>query len=153
VYFAVAETPSKAVDAAAWLTLLALFEAEASFAARLVTPRRRIAIRTLRLVAAAGVFAATIGYVFEDNRLDALNSALWIAVVVLLELELRQPRLVTKAPYAFGGAAVILYGSLGLLVVAWMLEGLWFDAYDAVLWLVAFVALERDVTKSARRGR
>src|SRR5215211_4159931 len=76
LYFVVAGTTSKAVDAAAWLTLLALFEAETSFGRLFVTLRSRIVLRAVRLVAAAGVFAATIGYVFEDNVLDAVNSIL-----------------------------------------------------------------------------
>ena len=141
-YFAIAGTPSKAVDAAAWLTLLALFQAETLFGSRLATPGRCLALRAARLLAAAGVFAATIGYVFEDNVLDAVNCVLWIAVVVLLEIELRFPRAVARARGAFAAAAVLLYGGLSVLVVIWAVRGAWFDAYDAALWLTAFVVIE-----------
>jgi hypothetical protein len=148
-YFLLSGTPSSAVDSIAWLTLLVLFEAEASFGRHLNTPRRRLALRAVRLAAAAGVFAGTLGYVFEDDVLDAVNSALWIGVVILLEVELRWQRPVAKAPYVFGGVAVILYGGLAVLIVLWALEGLWFDAYDAVLWLVAFVTLELNIMRKA----
>jgi hypothetical protein len=146
-YFAIYATASKGIDAAAWLTLFVLFEAETSFADRLSSARAKAALRLLRLVAAAGVFTATIGYVFEDNALDAVNSALWIAVVVLLELELRFPRVAARHRGIFGAAAVALYGGLGLLVALWALRGMWIDAYDAALWLTAFATLELDILR------
>ena len=146
-YFAIAGTPTKAVDAAAWLTLLALFQVETLFGSRLATPRRRLTLRAARLLAGAGVFAATIGYVFEDNALDATNSALWIAVVVLLELELTFPEAAARHRYAFGVTAAALYGGLGVLVLLWALRGMWIDTYDAALWLTAFATIELDILK------
>ena len=146
-YFAIYGTASKGIDAAAWLTLFVLFEAETSFGDRLSTARSKLVLRALRLAAAAGVIAATIGYVFEDNALDAVNSALWIAVIVLLEAELRFPRTAARYRRAFVGSAVVLYGGLGVLVVLWALRAMWIDAYDAALWLIAFVTIELDVLK------
>lgn len=151
-YFVVFGTASKAIDACAWLTLLALFEVETGFAHRLTTRRARLAVRASRLAAGAGVFAATVGYVFEDNVLDAVNSALWIAVVVLLELELRRPALVAQGRCALNAVAAGLYGGLAVLVVLWAARGMWLDAYDAVLWLVAFAAIEMDVLRNLRRS-
>ena len=155
-YFVIAGTPSKAIDAAAWLTLLALFQAETLFGPHLATRGPRLALRAARLLAAAGVFAATIGYVFEDNVLDAVNCVLWIAVVVLLEVELRFPRSVGAHRIAFNSVAIALYGGLGVLVILWAYAGMWFDAYDAVLWLTAFALLEMDIsaaTKAPAVGR
>ena len=145
VWYIVAGTTSKALDAAAWLVLLALYDAEIRFSAALAVPPRRLALRIARLLAAAGVIAATAGYVFEDNALDAANSALWIAVVVLLEIQFRFPRAVARARVAFTGAAVVLYGSLAVLIGLWAVRGEWFDAYDAAVWLAAFVLIEMNV--------
>ena len=153
VYFAASGSASKFVDSAAWLVLLALFEAETSFAMHLAGRRGRRTVRALRLVAGAGVFAAIVGYVFEENVLDAVNSVLWIAVVVLLETELRFPGLVQRARLEFTALAVALYGALAVLVVLWTLRGDWIDAYDAALWLTAFVMLEMAVSKPARTLR
>ena len=150
-YFAIYGTASKGIDAAAWLTLFVLFEAETSFGDRLSSARAKLAVRVLRLFAAAGVFAATIGYVFEDNALDAVNSALWIAVVVLLELELRFPRATSRHRGTFDALAVSAYGGLGVLVVLWALRGMWIDAYDAALWLTAFAAIELDIVRRLKR--
>ena len=148
-YFVFFGTASKAIDACAWLTLLLLFEAETTFGGRLIAGRRRLAVRAARFAAGAGVVAATVGYVFEDNALDATNSALWIVVVILLELELRLPALAVRNRAAFNAAAIVLYGGLALLVVLWSAAQMWLDAYDAALWLVAFAALELRLSRKA----
>lgn len=144
-YFAVTGTVSKAIDAGAWLLLLALFEAETRFGARLRSAPQKRVLRTARLVAGAAVVVAAVGYIFENNALDALNSALWIAVVVLLEVEVRYREAVQRVRLAFSSVAVCLYGALALVVVMWAVKSQWFDAYDALLWLVAFATLEVDL--------
>ena len=140
-YFAAGESLSRAIDALAWLTLLALFHAETAHASR------RVLVRWARLAAAAGVFAATVGYVFEENVLDAVNSVLWIAVVAMLEIQVRYGHAVRRLRIAFSVLAAVLYGALALLVLVWALRGMWFDAYDALLWLTAFAAIELDLVK------
>lgn len=152
-YYAIAGTTSKAVDAAAWLVLLVLFEIEALLAHARPRAGLKSALRAARLMAAAGVFAATIGYVFEDDVLDAVNSALWIAVVVVLEVEFRRPALVARARRIFSAVALVLYGGLAVLVILWAWRREWFDAYDAALWLIAFAAIELEaVGVQARPG-
>ena len=146
--YAVAGTTSKAVDASAWLVLLVLFERETQLVHAHTRAGVKSALRCARLLAAAGVFAATAGYIFEDNVLDAVNSALWIAVVVMLEIEFRCAALVARARRAFAAAAVALYGGLATLVAIWAWRGEWFDAYDALLWLIAFATIEVEAVKS-----
>jgi hypothetical protein len=146
-YFAVTAATSKAIDAAAWLTLLALFEAETRLGGRPARASLNVALRAARLAAAGGVVAATLRYLFEDNVLDAVNSALWIGVVLLLEVEFRYPDAVTRTRTAFATLAMALYGGLAVLVVIWAWRGAWFDAYDALVWLAAFATLELDAVK------
>ena len=148
VYYAVAGTTSKAVDAAAWLVLLVLFELEARLAS--VGAGVKSALRIARLMAAAGVFAATAGYLFEENALDAINSALWIAAVVLLEIEFRKPALVARRRRVFAALAFTVYGGLALLVAVWAWRREYFDAYDALLWLVAFATIEYQAADLTR---
>ena len=149
VYFVLSGSASKAVDSCAWLALLALFEAEAAFARHFSGAHRQRVVRAARLAAAAGVVAATIGYVFEDNVLDAANSVLWILVVALLEVQFRAPAFTARHALTVSVIAVGIYGGLGVLVLLWAMQGLWFDAYDAVLWLIAFVAIELAATRRA----
>jgi hypothetical protein len=152
-WYAIGGSPSKAIDAVAWLVLLVLFEAENRFAPHLNTTRHRVILRLLRLAAGLGVVAATIGYVFENDVLDAVNSAVWIGVVALLEIELRYKGHVQRARMTFAAVAAGLYGTLAVLVVIWAATHRWFDAYDALLWLVAFAAVELDVmSRATSRG-
>lgn len=143
-YFALTGASSKAIDSAAWLMLLTLFEAEARLAGRL-QHRGRVVLRAARLAAGAAVVGATLRYVFDENVLDTINSVVWIAVVVLLETQFRYPHAVARWRTLFTAAAVALYGALGALVVTWGVRGEWFDAYDALVWLVAFATIELEV--------
>lgn len=151
VYFLQSGSTSKAIDSFAWLALLVLFMIETSFGKDVPNAALARALRIFRLIAALGVFAATAGYVLEDNMLDAVNSVLWILVVVVLELQLRVSALTERHRGTLVGLATALYGALGLLVVVWAVQGMWLDAYDALLWLAAFVAIELTVTASFYR--
>ena len=122
----------------------------ASVVRRLRARGAMAAIRGLRLAAAAAVGAAAIGYVYQGEWLDAVNTALWIAVVVLLETEVRNPGIVTRHRTWFTATAVTLYSGLGILVLAWAWRTQWLDAYDAALWLMAFAMIEMDVLQGSR---
>jgi len=161
---------TEALDALAWLTLLALFALETGGGAfgalklrptavpsaiavgrGFIAPSRMVAaVRGLRLAAAAGIGAAAIGYAYQGEWLDAFNTALWIAVVVLLESEVRNPGVVTRHRTGFTATAITLYAGLGALVLVWAWRGEWFDAYDAALWLMAFAMIELDVLQAFR---
>lgn len=140
-------TLSEALDATAWLVLLALFELETGFGERLRGGSATAAIRGARLAAATAVGAAAIGYLYENEWLDAINSVVWIAVVTLLEIEVRHPDAVARHRAWFAAAAATLYSGLGALVLVWLWQGEWFDAYDALLWLMALVTIEINVLR------
>lgn len=142
-------TASEALDAAAWLVLLALFELETG-GGRFQEARAAAILRGARLVAAAAIVAAAIGYVRGEEWLDAINLGLWIAVVALLELEIRYPHAVAAHRARFTAVATLLYSGLGVPVLVWAGRGEWFDAYDALLWLVAFATIEINVFRAAR---
>ncbi len=109
-----------------------------------------VAIRIARLAAAAAVGAAGLGYMSQKEWLDTVNTGLWIAVVVLLEYEVRCPRAVAMHPAAFRLAVAALYTGLAGLILAWAWRGAWIDAYDAMLWLIAFATIEIDVMRARR---
>lgn len=135
----------ESADSMAWLTLLVLFYIETS-----ARPRARHAlivagIRYLRIAAAAVVAAAAYAYALAGAWLDAANSALWIAVVVLLEVQVRYPACAQRRRNAFTATAGLLYGALSLLPAVWLVQREWLAAYDAVLWLAAFAIIEMSV--------
>ena len=143
-------TTTQTLDTAAWLVLLVLFEIETANRIRL-DGWRQPALRTARLIAGAAVVAAAIGYVLEAAWLDALNAWLWLVVVVLLEVEVRFPQLVSLQRKGFVAATGVVYGALLVLVAVWAWQGDWLDAWDALLWLIAFFAIEMNVLDGAGR--
>ena len=145
-------TLGDALDATAWLVLLVLFELETGFGERALTEGAKTAVHWARIAAAAAVIAAAIGYVHEREWPDAVNSALWIAVVGLLEIEVRHPGAVARHRAQFATAAATLYAGLGALVLIWWWRGEWFDAYDAALWLIALATVEINVLRYSRPG-
>lgn len=142
--YALFGSANELVDSVAWVALLALFEIETAHGARLSAREVRL-VHVLRLVAAAGVLAAAVGYVVEAEWLDAANAWLWVAVVVLLEIEVRFPAAAGRRRESFLIAAAVLYSALLLPVPVWAWQGAWLDAWDAALWLAAFFAIELNV--------
>lgn len=142
--YALFGSANELVDSVAWVALLALFEIETAHGARLSAREVRL-VHVLRLVAATGVLAAAAGYVAEAEWLDAANAWLWVAVVVLLEIEVRFPAAAGRRRESFLIAAVVLYSALLLPVPVWAWQGAWLDAWDAALWLAAFFAIELNV--------
>jgi len=150
--FLVSGTLSEGLDSIAWLALLALFELETGFGRVLRAGPAIAAVHGVRFAALAAVGAAAMGFLYNNEWLDAANSGLWIAVVVLLEVEVRRPAAVAVHRALFTAAAATLYSGLGLLVLVWLWHGEWFDAYDAALWLVAFATIEMNVLEAAQRA-
>lgn len=145
-------TLSEGLDSIAWLILLALFELETGFG-RVLRARSVIAaVHGIRFTALVAVGAAAAGFLYNKEWLDAANSGLWIAVVALLELEIRRPATVAVHRARFTAAAATLYSGLGVLVFVWVWRGEWFDAYDAALWLIAFATIEMKVLAAAQRA-
>jgi len=140
-------TASEALDSSAWLVLLASFELETGSGARRSARGWTTLARACRLGAVVALVAATAGYVREGEWLDAVNMGLWVAVVALLEFEVRRPAAAARWRPVLLGVAAMLYSVLAALVLAWAWRGEWFDAYDALLWLTAFAMIEMNLLK------
>lgn len=79
---------------------------------------------------------------------DVINAAVWILVVVVLEIDVRlqeRERLEGIALRISNSAKFVLYGTLLLAAVYWGVKGDFVDFWDAFLWLVAFVFIELNV--------
>ena len=143
-------TGNEALDSAAWFVLLVLFEVETGFGAvrqhRGATP----VIHVIRFLAALAIAAAALGYLRDEAWLDAINATLWIGVVALLEFEVRWPVAAATHRAAFLTVDSSLYAALAAVVLAWAWQGEWFDAYDGLLWLVAFFFIELNVQQAPR---
>ena len=142
-------TPAEAAESLAWFALLLLFTIDFRYAKILSTSATHV-LRVARLGASAIVIAAAVAYLQEAAWWDALDAWLWIAVVVLLELEVRLPALARRQAVTFRWCAAVLYSSLCLLVIVFAKRGAWFDAYDAALWLAAFAVIEQNALQTLR---
>jgi hypothetical protein len=149
--YAIAGTLSEALDSIAWLLLLASFDLETGLGGRFGAGRAAAVLRAVRIGASAAILAAGAGYVREGEWLDALNTGLWIGVVALLEFEVRRPAAVIRHRTRVKAGATLLYAGLAALVAAWLWQGAWFDAYDAALWLIAFIAIELGLLRKFAR--
>lgn len=104
----------------------------------------------------AAVDASTLTTVRGLAWVDAINGAVWILVVVLLEFDVwlqehgRYEGIAFKASFAL---KVLLYGTLALAVLFWMWKGEFKDWWDAMLWLVAFVFIELNVFEWREESR
>ncbi|WP_242110433.1 hypothetical protein [Luteimonas aquatica] len=143
-------TPTEQVDTGAWVVLLLLFEWETG--GWRTSPRLRRWLHALRIPAAGAVLWACCDYALAGEWLDFGNALTWLGVVAMLELEVRIPprRLLLHALRRW--IAIALYLTLAGFLFAWLVLGateggaaVWLDAWDALLWLVAFVVIELNV--------
>lgn len=152
IYYGVADTLGRALDSGAWLVLLVLFELETEFGWHERIRQSTAAIHLARLAAIAAASVATLMYFIDLVWLDTINAVLWTGVIVLLEWEVRSPAMVAVRKREFIAATGVLYAGLAILVLVWAWTGAWFDAYDALLWLVAYATIEVDVFKFSQQA-
>ncbi|RPE74826.1 hypothetical protein [Vulcaniibacterium tengchongense] len=139
------------LDTAAWFVLLLLFEWETG--GWPMPSRARVPVHAVRLLASAAIVLAVAGYALEREWLDFANETVWLGVVALLELEVRLPPQAQRLHRWRRRVAAVLYAALVAFLLAWAIQGLvgaeplhaLLDAWDALLWLVAFVAIELNV--------
>jgi hypothetical protein len=149
-------TANEQLDTAAWVVLLLLFEWETG--GWPISHRQRLLAHGLRALVSAVVVWACISYGLQGEWLDFGNAFTWLAVVVALELEVRVGphwRRFHRARRAFTG---LLYVALAGFLLAWLAmsasgggAAAWLDAWDAALWLIAFLVIELNVFGLARR--
>ena len=150
-------TATEAIDTAAWVTLLLLFERETG-GYRPLGPRARTAIRALRALAALAVGGACIAYAAAREWLDFANATTWLVVVLALELEVRVGPHWRRFHRARAAFAWVLYAALAGYAATWLVQGAghvdgaWLDAWDALLWLAAFAVIELNVFGFAARA-
>jgi hypothetical protein len=81
---------------------------------------------------------------------DVINAAVWLLIVLLLELDVRlqeHGRYRGAALLLSNAGKVILYLLLLLAAIYWGLRGGFVDFWDAILWLVAFFFIELNVVE------
>ena len=79
---------------------------------------------------------------------DVINSAVWLLVVLVLEIDVRlqeHGRLEGLALTVSNATKFVLYSVLLLAAIYWGIKGDFVDFWDAFLLLVAFVFIEMNI--------
>lgn len=81
---------------------------------------------------------------------DVINAGVWILVVLVLEIDVRlqeKDRLVGTALQLSNLTKYVLYSILVLALIYWIIFGDFVDFWDALLWLLAFFFIEKNVVE------
>jgi len=164
------EAYAATIDTAAWVVLLLMFELETYVLEEEHFTRPVVwSLHGLRAICYAIIVYAFYGYVAnllaldgvqapvgiegQENTivlawLDVINSAVWLLVVIVLEIDVRLQegnRYEGAALYASNAIKAVLYALLLLASIYWGVNGDFVDFWDAFLWLVAFIFIELNV--------
>ena len=87
---------------------------------------------------------------------DAINSGVWILIVVILEIDVRLQERGKFDGFAVrlsSGLKLIFYSILFLAAIYWGIKGDFVDFWDAFLWLLAFFFIEMNVIEWRREDK
>ncbi|TGD72991.1 hypothetical protein E4634_11940 [Mangrovimicrobium sediminis] len=79
---------------------------------------------------------------------DVINSAAWLLVVIVLEVEVRMQLRGELSPHTLRlmrAIKFVVYATLFLAAAYWGVDGDFLDFWDAALWLFAFIFIEMNV--------
>ncbi len=145
--YALTDTWIKAVDALVWLVLLILYELETNK----IATDSEVLLNRLRNILIILIPLIFLGYLQSKEWLEVVNFILWIALIALLEAEIRWPEIIFQNRDAYLAATALVFAGLFAMVIVWLWRSAWLDAYDAALWLVAFATIEVDILQIFQR--
>ncbi len=141
LFFAMFDTLTSVFDQIVWLSLLILYEMEANG----ITIASESTLNKARDALIMVLILVFVSYAKSQEWLDVINFLLWVALIALLEVEVRWPHTILARPTAYRWAKMTIFSGLLLTVIAWAWQSVWLDAYDAALWIVAFITIESDL--------
>jgi hypothetical protein len=148
VIYTMVDTLTSAIDAWVWLMLLVLYELEANR----TVPLAENMLHGIRIVLIAVIVLVFVSYVHDRAWLDVVNSALWFALIALLELEVRWPDTVSKYQQSYRLATMTVLAGLIAVAIVWAWQSAWLAVYDTTLWIVAFASIEMDGFQLLKRN-
>lgn len=134
----------KAVDQVGWLILLGVFEWETGRLAQGV-PLTRISAPALafELVGYACALFALSHYIALRDPVEILNSAAWLAISVLIWVDLFRPD-TARTPLR-SMLRWTLYGITLVCAIWWGIDGALLDFWDAASWIICFFVIEINI--------
>jgi hypothetical protein len=160
LFLFIGEAPLSAVlDSLGWLILLGVFEFETAHPsdtyAELWHGWLVLAAQGLGYIL---VLAALCRYFTEQDWLDCANTVFWLLVVLSLAYDVYAPGPYGRLEWRMRNLIkAALYAGLAVIALSWGFAGEILDFYDATLWIVCFLVVERNVFDSdqpnSRNGR
>jgi hypothetical protein len=148
IAFMVRSEWNDALDSCAWILLMALYEIETGRIP--LDGYHRFDAPWIRNLAILVVVFAETSYFFEGAWLDGIYSLLWLLVLALFESQSRFPAKVAAQTGLFKLAGMTLGIGMAGVIGAWLQQGAWFNAYDALLWTTAFLVIDLDLVRRAK---
>lgn len=148
VTYGFVDTLTSTADAVTWLILLVIYELETN-ASQL--PVSSAALQMLRNGLIGVVVLVFFSYLQDSEWLDVANSLLWFGLIAMLEVEVRWPELANRHAQTLWMLTLAIFFGLFVMAGVWLWHGAWLDAYDAVLWIVAFAFIEVDIFHFLKR--
>ncbi|MGD0961822.1 MAG: hypothetical protein ABSB19_18585 [Methylomonas sp.] len=142
--YALADSLLSALDALAWVGLLILYDLEAEAIPVTIT---KTTLHGCRIALIALVVAVFFSYWYSKAWLDVGNALLWFALIAMLEFEMRFPGKVAEFKKHLRFSMLVVFAGLIVMALVLLLKSYWLDAYDAILWILAFALLEVDIIK------
>lgn len=135
------------LDSLAWLALMTLYAIE-SGSVNLChrANRNRLLLRNMVVIL---IVVAEGSYLVEGAWLDAGYSLIWLGVMLFLEFECRYPQSVVDHPRYHRWIGYGLLFGMSAIIVGWIMEEAYFNAYDGLIWCLAFLIIDLDLMASA----
>jgi hypothetical protein len=144
-------TVSQGIDSIGWFLLLTLFRLETANLPSLQAPWVKTAMHSVRFLCALLIVWACIGFWMNGEVLSGINSLFWIGLVIAIELLLRwESKTLAQAKMIHSGL-IFVFGGLIVFALMWTFQAKWVEAYDAFLWILAFITIERGAYQLANR--
>lgn len=144
-------TISQGIDSLGWFLLLTLFRLETANLPSLQAPWVKTTMHTVRFFCALLIVWACYGFWSNGEVLSGINSLFWIFLVIAIELLLRwESKTIAQAKMLHSGL-IFVFGGLVVFGLTWTFQAKWVEAYDAFLWILAFITIERGAYQLANR--
>lgn len=148
IIYALVDTITSTIDAITWLILLIIYEME-THTNGLPLPEKTLTM--MRSVLIGLIVLVFFSYLRDKEWLDVINASLWFALIAIMETEVRWPSVVMRNSHLFWLMTISVFSGLIGMAAVWLWQHNWLDAYDAILWIIAFGSIEADIMQLLKR--
>jgi len=154
ILFFKTRTIVEGIESLAWLILLIMFEWEtAQLNKPYISVHKNRMIFVLTIIAYIFIIYSAYYYMIpeyikKNGKLDMYNTITWLLVVILIEYDVYFPGKYYRLEWIIRNILKkILYCILFIVAVLWLINGEFFNFYDAFLWIICFFFIELNILR------